>query len=124
MKIRIARHTNDLDKISNFYTKVLGLDILGNFINHDGYDGIFLGKKGYSWELEFTQSHTKAEHSFDEDDILVFYPTKLNELIELNNKFTNHNIKKVEAKNPYWQANGTMYLDPDGYRIVISGIKI
>jgi catechol 2,3-dioxygenase-like lactoylglutathione lyase family enzyme len=44
MKFRVARHTNDLDKIKTFYTTVLGFEVLGSFEDHDSYDGLFLGK--------------------------------------------------------------------------------
>lgn len=45
MKLRIARHTNNINKILDFYTKIIGLDILGEFKNHNNYDGIFIDKK-------------------------------------------------------------------------------
>ncbi len=31
MKFRVARHTNDLEKIEQFYTTVIGLKKLGEF---------------------------------------------------------------------------------------------
>ncbi|MFN4152491.1 MAG: VOC family protein, partial [Candidatus Sericytochromatia bacterium] len=73
MKFRIARHTNNLEPLINFYTNYLGLELLGRFKNHSSYDGIFLGKKDLDWHLEFTMSDEKANHIFDEDDLLVFY---------------------------------------------------
>jgi len=33
-------------------------------------------------------------------------------------------VEKLTAKNFYWQKNGFMVMDPDGYRIVISPQKI
>lgn len=47
MKLRFARHTNDLDKIKSFYINVLGFQLLGEFTNHDNYDGIFIGKTNF-----------------------------------------------------------------------------
>jgi hypothetical protein len=35
-----------------------------------------------------------------------------------------YSIIIIEAKNPYWNENGKKVLDPDGYRIVISDLKI
>ncbi|WP_394335993.1 hypothetical protein [Flavobacterium laiguense] len=29
----------------------------------------------------------------------------------------------MTSKNPYWNENGKMVLDPDGFRIVISPLK-
>ena len=73
MKFRVARHTNDLEKIEQFYITVIGLKKLGEFKNHNNYNGIFLGIEGADWHLEFTTSLEKANHTFDEDDIFVFY---------------------------------------------------
>lgn len=120
MKFRYARHTNQIEKLSDFYTKILGLELLGEFKNHSEYDGIFLGKVNQDWHLEFTQTKVLVEHTFDEDDILVFYPKTLsefNDIIENLNKF---DIRIVQAKNPYWQENGICFEDPDGYKIVLA----
>jgi hypothetical protein len=120
MRFRIARHTNNLEPLINFYTNYLGLELLGNFKNHSSYDGIFLGKKDLDWHLEFTMSSEKANHIFDEDDLLVFYANDQEEFLKIIDRFKENNIQEVKPKNPYWEQNGKMYLDPDGYRIVIS----
>jgi hypothetical protein len=52
MKVRFARHTNNLDAIKSFYIDVLGLDLLGGFENHNGYDGVFIGIPNTDWYLE------------------------------------------------------------------------
>ena len=56
MTFRYARHTNNLEQLKSFYIDVLGLELLGGFENHDGYDGAFIGKQDENWHLEFTQS--------------------------------------------------------------------
>ncbi|MBK8623973.1 MAG: hypothetical protein IPN79_20030 [Saprospiraceae bacterium] len=60
MNFRYARHTTDLQNITNFYTDVVGLSILGSFENHDGCDGIFFRvfRKGIG--IEFT--YRKINH--------------------------------------------------------------
>ena len=45
MKLRVARHTDDLEPIIKFYTDILGLEIIGEFKDHSNYDGVFLGKE-------------------------------------------------------------------------------
>lgn len=120
MKFRIARHTNNLEPLINFYTNYLGLELLGEFKNHSSYDGIFLGKKDLDWHLEFTMSSEKVNHIFDEDDLLVFYANDQEDFLKIIDRFKENNIQEVKPKNPYWEQNGKMYLDPDGYRIVIS----
>jgi catechol 2,3-dioxygenase-like lactoylglutathione lyase family enzyme len=123
MFLRVARHTNDLKKIKDFYVNILGFELLGGFDNHNDYDGIFIGKSGLDWHFEFTQSNTKAKHSFDEDDITVLYPKSILDYNELIKKISHQNIETIAAVNPFWNENGTMIQDPDGYRIIISPLK-
>ncbi|RZJ31657.1 MAG: VOC family protein [Flavobacterium sp.] len=123
MKLRIARHTDNLDKIKSFYCDILGLKIIGSFENHDGYDGVFIGRPNESWHLEFTSSEAKATHQTDEDDLIVLYPETRSEYDNLIQKLASSKIEFISAKNPYWNSFGKMILDPDGFRIVISNQK-
>jgi extradiol dioxygenase family protein len=123
MTIRVARHTNDLARIGKFYIELLGFELLGEFKDHNHYDGIFIGLKDAHWHLEFTKSNTIAQHHFDEDDLMVFYPSTMSAYQMLIQRIKAHGIEQVVAKNPYWRENGTTIVDPDGYRIVISPLK-
>jgi catechol 2,3-dioxygenase-like lactoylglutathione lyase family enzyme len=123
MKLRVARHTDNLEKIRSFYVDILGFEVLGQFEKHAGYDGIFIGKSGCDWHLEFTQSIEKANHRADEDDIMVLYPLNKPEYEAMIQKLSDNKIEFIPAKNPYWNENGKMCLDPDGFRIVISPLK-
>lgn len=120
MKIRIARHTNHLQNIIRFYVDVLGLKLLGKFNDHDGYSGVFIGLSGHDWHLEFTTSIEAPQHQPDDDDLLVWYADTQQEYEEINLRFLQNSILPVNAKNPYWNNNGTTYTDPDGFRIVIA----
>lgn len=120
MKLRVARHTANLEQIIFFYHDLLGLEVLGNFEDHNGYNGVFLGLKNTGWHLEFTTSAHAPQHEPDDDDLLVFYQHSTVDYEALQQKFEAHHIKRIPAKNPYWNANGCTYLDPDGYRIVIA----
>ncbi|OOG62585.1 VOC family protein [Flavobacterium sp. A45] len=124
MKLRVARHTNDLDKIEAFYINILGFERLGGFQNHNNYDGIFIGKSGLDWHFEFTQSKEKVNHTFDEDDIIVLYPATILEFDVFFNRLIDNNISILPSKNPFWNQNGKMFLDPDGFRIVVSDLKV
>ena len=121
MKFRIARHTSRLEQLKDFYVNIIGLSLLGEFKNHSGYDGVFIGNANLDWHLEFTQTGESADHKFDEDDILVFYPENQWEYTDLLERI---NTLKVVAKNPYWQENGITIKDPDGHTVVISILKI
>ncbi len=123
MFLRVARHTNNLEKIEDFYVNILGFERLGGFQNHNNYDGVFIGKTGLDWHFEFTQSETKADHKFDEDDIIVLYPDTIRKYNMLLESLLENDIPRITAINPYWNENGQMFQDPDGYRIVISPLK-
>ena len=120
MRFRIARHTTDLNRIIDFYGRILGLKVLGEFKNHENYDGVFLGIPGIGWHLEFTASDTPPDHKPDDDDLLVFYAASLEEFAAIKKKFVLNRVKHVTPKNPYWAKNGITFEDPDGFRVVVS----
>lgn len=123
MQFRVARHTSDFHPILRFYIDFLGLELIGEFKNHNHYDGIFIGKPDLNWHLEFTKSSDPAVHTSDEDDLLVFYPGTLNEYNAILSRFLENNISPITPKNPYWIQNGTTVTDPDGFNVVISPLK-
>jgi hypothetical protein len=123
MVLRVARHTNNLEKIENFYVNILGFERLGGFQNHNNYDGVFIGKSGLDWHFEFTQSQEKTIHTFDEDDVIILYPKTVSEYNRFINKLLDNNISQITSKNPYWNQNGKMFLDPDDFRIVVLDLK-
>ena len=123
MKFRTARHTRELNRMIDFYGRVLGLQVLGEFKDHQNYDGVFLGIPGESWHLEFTVSADTPAHSPDDDDLLVFYAESPDEFNKIKERFIANKVKHLKPKNPYWENNGITFEDPDGFRIVISLIR-
>ncbi|MEQ9299821.1 MAG: VOC family protein [Cyclobacteriaceae bacterium] len=124
MEFRSARHTDNLPSIVNFYTTILGLELLFSFENHNSYSGAFLGKPDHNWHLEFTSSSTKAGHTSDPEDLLVFYPTQKEEYDAIIQSIEKNSIERIAPKNAYWIENGVMILDPDGFGIIVSHLKI
>ena len=124
MKFRTARHTKNLNRIIDFYGRVLGLKVLGEFRDHHNYDGVFLGLPGSDWHLEFTTSNISPVHYPDNDDLLVFYAESVEEFNNIKQKFIANGVRPVYPKNPYWINNGITFTDPDGFRIVISVLRI
>ena len=124
MNLRIARHTKNLKNALDFYVDIIGLEKIGGFENHNGYDGIFIGKKNLAWHLEFTTSSENPNHFFDDDDIIVFYPESKDEFENIIKKFKEKNIEILKAKNPYWNVNGFLVKDFDNQNVAISPLKI
>ena len=124
MQFRYARHSQNINQIIDFYTSILHFEVLGEFKNHEGYDGVFLGLKDENWHLVFTQNTDRPQSKFDEDDALVFYPKtkKSFDVILVNLK--EFDVPLLEPKNPYWKNKGFCFEDSDGYKIIVSAEKI
>ena len=120
MTFRYARHTNDLARLTQFYVEVIGLDKLGEFNDHSGYNGVFLGFPGSDWHIEFTESSDEAKHTPDEDDLLVFYANNKREFDEIITRVEERQIPQKKSKNPYWAQHGIEITDPDGFGVIIT----
>jgi hypothetical protein len=53
------------------------------------------------------------------DHLLVFYLPERDAWEAATARMRNHSFPPVPAQNPYWDAHGLTYEDPDGYRIVL-----
>src|SRR5436190_566332 len=72
--LRVARPTDDLAAVVAFYRDGLGFDLLAEFRDHDGFDGVMLGRPGAAYHLEFTRrAGHPAGRAPTADNLLVFY---------------------------------------------------
>lgn len=119
-QFRIARPTHQLNKIIEYYSKGLGLEIIGSFKNHDGYDGVMFGLPDANYHLEFTQ-HINATPILPpaNDNLLVFYIPSSEVIQSIILRLESIGYSEVEPENPYWKLNGVTVCDPDGWRIVL-----
>jgi hypothetical protein len=119
--LRIARPTSHLHAISKMYREGLGLEELGAFEGHDGFDGVILGHPDSPWHLEFT---TREGHDSGraptEDNLLVFYLPAPHPWSMDCQRMLKAGFREVPAFNPYWDRNGRTFEDMDGYRVVLS----
>ena len=74
LKVRWARPTDRLEAVVAFYRDGVGLQEIGRFEAHSGYDGVILGLPGSDYHLEFT-SHADGSPSPapSVDNLLVLY---------------------------------------------------
>ena len=91
MQLRVARHTERLDEVVAFYRDGLGLTEIGGFRDHDGYDGAFLAMPGTGAHLELTSGGDLGPPGH----------------------------RSGHARHPYWREHGVMFLDPDGFGVVL-----
>ena len=120
MNLRYARHTNNIKALTDFYTQVIGLEILGNFENRSNYNGVFLGLPNLDWHIEFTESEDPPIHNSDDDDLIVLYLDSTHELNLLKNRIIRLGLRLSKSKNPYWQKNGIEIKDPDNFGVVLT----
>ena len=118
--MRVARPTDQLDAVVRFYSQGLGLVVLDSFQDHDGFDGVMLGRPGAAYHLEFTH---KRGHSVGRaptpDNLLVFYLPDRQSWQETVDRMQAAGYEPVASFNPYWNQVGRTFVDPDGYRIVL-----
>ena len=118
--LRVARPTNDIQKLLPFYRDALGLSVLGSFEDHQGFDGIMLGFPKSFFHLEFTLHHGHFSPSAPtKENLLVFYYPDEHEWKNIINRFLKFGFEPVSSNNPYWNKKGITFEDPDGYRIVL-----
>ena len=72
--LRIARPTDRLQEIAALYCRGLGFEKLGEFVDHQGFDGIMIGHPQHAYHLEFTQHRgVRVGQAPTQDHLLVFY---------------------------------------------------
>ena len=54
--LRVARPTDDIDRLLPFYCDGIGLYVLYRFQDHDGFDGVMVGRSGAPYHFEFTRA--------------------------------------------------------------------
>lgn len=119
LQLRVARPVSDLEYMATLYSTGLGFERLGAFEDHDGFDGVMLGREGLGYHLEFTHCRTHAMKPSPTEDLLVFYVPDVSEWQRTCERMERAGFGTVGAFNPYWNLHGRTFVDPDGYRTVI-----
>jgi catechol 2,3-dioxygenase-like lactoylglutathione lyase family enzyme len=118
--MRVARSTDRLEDVVQFYTQGLGFAVLGSFQDHDGFDGVMLGAPGAPYHLEFTHERDNTVVVGDtRDNLLVFYLPDLEQWHAAVERMRAAGHEPVVSSNPYWERSGRTFEDPDGYRVVL-----
>lgn len=118
--LRVARPSDDIDALVRFYRDGLGLEVLYRFEDHDGFDGVMFGQRGAPYHFEFTckRGHP-AGRAPSQDHLLVFYHPDLKTWRNAVARMKAAGFEPVPSFNPYWDAQGATFEDPDGYRVVL-----
>lgn len=119
-KLRVARPTDRLEEVVQFYKDGLGLEELGRFMDHDRFDGVILGVPGAPYHFEFTHCRNHdVGRAPSQDCLLVFYLPDHESWVAATQRMEAKGGKPVISFNPYWDRFGRTYEDPDGYRVVL-----
>jgi len=117
--LRVARPTDHLDEVIRFYTDGVGLTRLGSFEDHEGFDGVMLGRPGAPYHLEFTRKRGHlVGRAPTQDQLLVFYLPDERDWRAAIARMAETGYEPVPSFNPYWDRAGRTFEDPDGYRVV------
>ena len=118
--LRVARPTDNLPALLRFYGEGLGLEQLAAFRNHNGFDGVMLGRPQAPHHLEFThQPGHGAGRAPMADNLLVLCLPRADEWQAAVPRLEAAGFAAVPAHNPYWDYLGRTAEDPDGYRVVL-----
>jgi GNAT superfamily N-acetyltransferase len=120
-QVRIARPTDQLDRVVDFYSVGLGLPELERFADHQGYRGVLLGLPGSHHHLEFTQHDNGSPcPAPTRDNLLVLSFDDRRGLEQVATRLATLGHRPVEAENPYWTEHSAVTVeDPDGWRVVL-----
>jgi catechol 2,3-dioxygenase-like lactoylglutathione lyase family enzyme len=118
--LRVARSTDRMEEVVAFYADGLGLQKLTAFEDHAGFDGVVLGAPHTPYHLEFTRERGRSSMAApDPETLLVFYLPDAAEWQAAVDRLRALGVAPVAAHNPYWDAQGLTFEDPDGFRVVL-----
>jgi catechol 2,3-dioxygenase-like lactoylglutathione lyase family enzyme len=120
VEVRIARPTDKLGEVLDFYCKDLGLPELYRTASHS-YQVVMVGLPGDKYHLEFT-SHVDGSpgRAPTDENLLVFYFATADEMPDVVTRLGESGHEPVELDNLWWRESGAIaFADPDNWRIVL-----
>jgi catechol 2,3-dioxygenase-like lactoylglutathione lyase family enzyme len=118
MRLRVARHTDNLEAVVGFYRDVVGLPEVGRFVDHAGYDGVILDVPGTQTHLEFTTGGGLEAAPAHPENLLVLY---FDDVASRDALAERTGQEPVRPENPYWERHALTFADPDGCQLVLAG---
>jgi NAD(P)H-dependent FMN reductase/predicted enzyme related to lactoylglutathione lyase len=118
VRLRVARHTDDLPAVVAFYRDVVGFCEVGRFEDHDGYDGVILEVPGADTHLEFTTGGGHGAAEPHPENLLVIY---FDDVATRDERAERIGQPAVRPANPYWERRALTFEDPDGWQLVLAG---
>jgi len=118
--MRVVRPTDNLAAIGEMYAKGLGCEVLAEFEDHRGFDGVILGHPKQSYHIEFTSERGhEVGKAPTRDHLLVFYVPGNDDWEAGCAQMISAGFREMPSYNPYWDLHGRTFEDIDGYRVVL-----
>jgi catechol 2,3-dioxygenase-like lactoylglutathione lyase family enzyme len=114
--VRIARHTERLDEVVDFYRDGIGLIEIGGFRGHAGYGGVVLAVPDTGAHLELTAGGEHGVPVPHPESLFVIY---LGDVAAVKITLRRLGVEPIAPANPYWAKHGVTVADPDGFRVVL-----
>jgi YycE-like N-terminal domain/YycE-like C-terminal domain len=122
--LRIAKPVSNLARTRTMYCQGLGLQVIGSFEKHEGFDGVMLSLPGAQYHFEFTYCHAHPVlPTPTAEDLTVFYIPVTADWENACTRMLASGFKQVKSLNPYWGIDGRTYQDHDGYRVVLQNAE-
>lgn len=118
--LRVARACSDLEQARRFYCDGLGLAVLAEFADHDGFDGLIVGLPDAPWHLELVVEHRAVVAPPSPEDLIVLYEPDPEASAQRQRRLLDAGYAPARSNNPYWDRCGVTFEGPDGYRTVIA----
>jgi len=99
--------------------------VLARFQDHQGFDGVMLGRPGMDYHFEFTQCREyPVSPTPTSEDLLVFYVPDREVWQSASERLIENGFVCVTSSNPYWDISGRTFEDLDGYRLVLQNAPL
>ncbi|PSU36480.1 glyoxalase [Photobacterium lutimaris] len=118
--LRVVRPTDNVPQIAAMYRQALGFDLLKQFDDYQGFDGVVLGHKQHPYHIEFVHKiGSEVGQAPSHEHLLVFYVDCSQAWERACRNMIDAGFSVVESSNPYWEQVGKTFEDLDGYRVVL-----
>ena len=120
VQFRIARPTDQLERVVAFYSDGLGLPMIYSYMDDADYDGVMFGLPSRDYNLEITQHRGDGPcPTPPPDNLLVFYILDRSAIEQTVARLARLGHTPVAPRNPYWAEHGVTFSDPDGWHVVL-----
>lgn len=118
--LRVARACRDVQVVGGQYVRALGFQVLSEWRDHAGFDGIILGQPHGPYHLEFIHDRKGEPPPVPhEEQLLVFYVDEHDDWSRRCEMMLAAGFTVVRNGNPFWETHGRTFTDAEGGRVVL-----